>query len=131
MGLTRAGAALVLALTACGGSGGEVQDEAACQMLKDPERGREEVYDELGGMNLSSELRGALDRVEAASESGDIVPGVLVANRDVDALCLNRGVELPNARPAELSAGQLLQGVAVDVNSANDIHGSSLLTATA
>jgi hypothetical protein len=94
MGLARAGVALVLVLVvACGGGDSGTQDKAACQALKDAE-GDEAVYDELRGMNLSSKMRGALDRLEAASASGELTAEVMESATEVASLCREQGVEL-------------------------------------
>jgi hypothetical protein len=95
MGLARAGVALVLVLVvACGGGGDSgTQDKAACQAVEDAE-GDEAVYDELRGMSLSSELRDALDRLEAASASGELTGEVMESATEVASLCREQGVEL-------------------------------------
>jgi hypothetical protein len=84
----------VVVLAACGGDGGGDQDQAACEALRDAQGENEAIYADLRGMRLSSELRGALDHLEAASTGDEIDPAVFEAATRVDALCEDRGVTL-------------------------------------
>jgi hypothetical protein len=83
--------AVVLALTACGGNGG-TEDQAACEALRDAEGENEGIYADLRAMDLSTELRGALDRLEAAGQ--ELGPETIEAAGEVASLCREAGVEL-------------------------------------
>jgi hypothetical protein len=85
---------VVLLAAACGGNGAGNQDQAACEALRDAQGENEAIYDDLRGMRLSAELRGALDDLEAASTGDEIDPAVFEAATRVDTLCEGRGVTL-------------------------------------
>lgn len=84
---------LGLALSACGGDNAGTDDKGACEALRDGE-GDEAVYGELRGMNLSNELRTALDNLEATSTGEEISPEVFEHATKVAALCEEQGVTL-------------------------------------
>ncbi|MBW3557812.1 MAG: hypothetical protein KY454_12845 [Actinobacteria bacterium] len=93
----RGGIVLVLALSACGGGGATTDDRAACEALQAAE-GDEAVYEELRGMNLSTELRTALDHLEAVSTSEPSSLKVLKDASRVAKLCQDQGVTLQARR---------------------------------
>lgn len=91
------GTVLLLALGACGGGEDVTEatdDKAACEALQNAEGDDEGIYEELRGMSLSSDLRSALDKLEASSASGELSAEVMNDASAVASLCRDEGVEL-------------------------------------